>query len=216
MGGCTFSRNRTGSYIRRKVVPTNPASSFQTEKRGRFASLVILWTTVLTPTQRASWDSWANATEQSGWGGKVYKMTGQNAYIAMNTMRLERDYGPINEPPPHYSSCQLTPPVITKADVSDQEISFNINVADEWAILDNAGLCCYVGRPQNPSVNYFKGPYRFAFAFSGSGGNPLTNPRISSTPFHFALGQRVFCQFRAQAEDGRISVATRSTIIAVA
>jgi len=214
IAGCVFSRNRAGAYIRSKVVPVNPGSTFQNLARTALAEMIARWTSILTPTQRAAWDAWAYATEKSGWGGSTYKMTGQNAYTGMNSIRRQIEFPIIDSAPIVYTGAVMTPPILTIADVSDQLLSYNINVADPWAVNDESVLLCFQGRPQNKSVNYFKGPYRFAGYNSGNSGAPLTNPRTAAASFPFALGQRVHCQFRAMYYDGRLSSITRSNIIA--
>ena len=215
-GGCTFSRGRSGAYIRGRVVPINPGSTYQNVVRTALASLVARWTSTLTPAQRSAWDSWAIATPQSGWGGQTYQMTGQNAYVMMNSLRKQFYGSYINNPPTINAGTALTPPILTKADVSDQSLTFSFNNTDEWA-QDNASLLIlHQARPQNPSVNYFKGPYRYAGILQGDGITPPTSPQTIAASFPFALGQRVHVRFRSQAIDGRISSVVRSSIISVA
>jgi hypothetical protein len=214
VGGCTFSRNRSCEYVRARVVPVNPASSYQTAVRAYLASLVASWTSVLTPAERAAWDAWAYATEQSGWGGKVYKMTGQNAYIKMNALRLQLGVATTKVAPSVSSGAILTPPGIVSATGATEVLSISFTNTDAWATAVGGYLGVYIGRPQNPSVNFFKGPYRYMGKISGAV-TPPTSPLPITSTFPFAAGQNVFAQFRACETDARISIATRTFKLAV-
>jgi hypothetical protein len=86
---------------------------------------------------------------------------------------------------------------------------------DEWATAVGGSLLVYAGRPQNPSVNFFKGPYRFAGRINGAV-VPPTSPLTVPAPFVFQQTQREHVQFRAVGADARISATQRDSIIAVA
>ena len=53
LGGHVFSKNRSGAYMRTKVTPTNPQTSYQSLVRGIFAAISSAWSS-LTDTQRLS------------------------------------------------------------------------------------------------------------------------------------------------------------------
>lgn len=213
--GCTFSRNRSGAYIRGRVIPVNPASSFQNNVRGYLSNLVARWTSTLTPTQREGWDTWALNTPQTDSLGQALTITGQNAYIKSNTLRMQASEPPIDDAPTLYAGTPLTPPYIVSADESTQDLVSAHTVTDEWALAAGGFLLIYQGRPQNPSVNFYKGPYRFLTAVQGAA-TPPTSPDTSTPAFPFSAGQMVPMAFRAISPDGRISPQLRASIIAVA
>ena len=214
MGGCTFSRGRSGAYIRGKVVPVNPGSTFQNLARTALAEMTARWTSILTPTQRAAWDAWAYATEQTGWGGSTYKMTGQNAFIAMNAPRIQCGYAIITAAPTINSGAVLTPPGIVSATGSSEVLSISFTNTDGWALNATGALLVFVGRPQNASVNFFKGPYRYMGKIAGAA-SPPTSPLPITSTFPFTAGQNIFAQFRAVQSDARISSTQRQNKIAV-
>jgi hypothetical protein len=133
----------------------------------------------------------------------------------MNAVRMQASQDVLLDAPTLFASAVLTPPVLTLADVSDQELTVTFDPADEWATNTLGSLNVFQGRPQNPSVNFYKGPYRFIQNLDGSG-SPLTSPHIFPAVLPFALGQMVPMAFRACAPDGRISTFLRSSVIAVA
>jgi len=214
IGGCTFSRNRTGNYVRGRVVPVNPGSSYQNTVRAALATLVAQWSSTGMDALRAAWDAWAYATEQSGWGGATYKMTGQNAFIGMNAPRLQCGYTVITAAPAINSGAVLTPPGIVSATGATEVLSISFTNTDGWALNATGALLVFVGRPQNPSVNFFKGPYRYMGKIAGAA-TPPTSPLPITSTFPFAAGQNIFAKFRAVQSDARISSTQRQSKIAV-
>jgi len=214
IAGCTFSRNRAGSYIRSRVVPVNPGSSYQNTVRAAMATLVAQWSSTGMDALRAAWDAWAYATEQSGWGGRTYKMTGQNAFIAMNAPRLQCGYAVITAAPTINAGAVLTPPAIVSATGSSEVLSISFTNTDGWALNATGALLVFVGRPQNASVNFFKGPYRYMGKIPGAA-SPPTSPLPITSTFPFAAGQNIFAQFRSVQSDARISSTQRTNKIAV-
>ena len=76
---------------------------------------------------------------------------------------------------------------------------------DDWnGNSTTAGLNLYVSRPQNATVNYFKGPYQFAARISNTSAAAAT---VAVTlPFNSGTsGQRQFFRGVATSADGRPS-----------
>jgi hypothetical protein len=214
VGGVTFSRNKSGQYMRRRAVPINPGSAFQSLTQGNFAVLVTRWTSVLTQAQRDGWETWAINTPQFDSLGQSITITGQNAFIKMNAIYMQAEGGINDDAPALFSGTALTPPALTAADVSAQTLGFVFTDGDEWANEVGGTLLVYQGRPQNPSINFFKGPYRFCGIVSGAV-IPPTSPGSVPAQFPFVIGQRIHVAFRAKTADGRISTQTRSSDMAV-
>ena len=74
----------------------------------------------------------------------------------------------------------------------------------------------YVSRPQNPGINFFKGPYRFAGQILGNSTTPPTSPFAVSVPFPIVTGQKLFARLNVSRADGRLATDTRSTTLVVA
>lgn len=214
IGGCTFSRNRSGAYIRNRSVPVNPTSAAQVLVRGALATLVARWTSVLTAPQRTGWETWAANTPQTDALGNPINITGQNAYVMMNTLRIQTATAVIDTAPIVYANAVLTPPTIISATGATDVLSIGFANTDLWATAVGGKLCVFVGRPQNPSKVFFDGPYRFAGTINGAG-TPPVSPLPITSPFDFAATQRVHARFRSFNADGRISTTWKATIIAV-
>jgi hypothetical protein len=64
------------------------------------------------------------------------------------------------------------------------------------------------------SVNFFKGPYRYAGRINGAVSPPVS-PQNVTWPFVVAVGQKVFAQFRCILADGRVSSTFRTFKVCV-
>lgn len=204
VGGLTASRNRGGMYLRARAMPTNPASEFQTSVRNLFSELSTAWVNELTNAQRLSWTTYGELVPRPDALGEDRFLSGLNWYQACNVTRLQGGLSRIDSAPTVYSMASLTLPTIAGFDVGDQEATINFANSDAWATAVGGALLVYAGRAQNPSINFFKGPYRFAGAVLGAG-TPPTSPAAIVLPFTFGSGQKVPFRFVAVQADGRIS-----------
>ncbi len=99
IGDNTFSHNRGGDYVRRRVSPTNPNSTRQQTMRTFLGLLSSLWSTTLTPAQRGEWNTWASQQNKEGPLGNSINWTGANGYISTNTHLLDAGDTRIDAPP---------------------------------------------------------------------------------------------------------------------
>jgi len=99
IGDNTFSHNRGGDYVRRRVAPTNPNTSRQQTMRSLLATLSSEWSTVLTAGARAAWNTWAGLQAKEGPLGNSINLTGINAFVWCNTHILDAGDTRINNPP---------------------------------------------------------------------------------------------------------------------
>ena len=204
MGGCTASRNRFGKYMRARSVPVNPNSTQQQTMRAALTTLVARWTSTLTDVQRGGWETWAANTPQTDALGQTYNMTGQNAYISMNALRIQTGTTIIDTAPEVFAGAPLTPPNATALSEATQDFDVTFTNTDAWATAVGGKLIVYASRPQNPSKLFYKGPYRLSGTINGAVSAP-TSPATLFVPFPVAQGQIVHFCFRAIQADGRIS-----------
>lgn len=200
----TFSHNRGGQYIRQRAVPTNPATAFQVAMRNYMAALTSAWNQTLTAAERAAWDLYANNVPLSDTLGEPRNIGGLGQYIRTNTVRLQNSIAQLNAAPTTFNLGAFTNPTISALTASTDAVAIAFTNTDAWAIAAGGYMLVYVGRPQNPSINYFKGPYRLAGKISGAA-SPPTSPASFTSPFPFAVGNRIFVQIRVMQVDGRLS-----------
>ena len=90
LGGQVASKNRSGSYVRTKVTPVNPNTSFQSAVRQRLSSLSKEWG-ALTENQRLAWNEAANSGQwnKNDIFGDARRPTGKNLFTGINLVSLE-------------------------------------------------------------------------------------------------------------------------------
>ena len=83
IGGSVHSRNRSGAYMRIKVSPVNPQSTYQSAVRAAFTALSQAWR-ALTAAQRTSWNAATSNFQKSDVFGDLKTPTGKNLYLGLN------------------------------------------------------------------------------------------------------------------------------------
>ena len=215
IGGMTGSHNRGGQYLRARTIPTNPGTPQQNSIRQFVADLVNLWNSTVTALQRDAWDTYAvNVAFVNRLGDQTF-LSGLNQYVRSNVPRLQAGLPRVDDAPVIFNTGEFTQTAIGFSAAAN-DILLNFTAADAWANEDDAGMLVYGSRPKNATVNYFKGPYRFATAVLGDAITPPTSPDTSTNPFPFILGQKLFAYVRVSRADGRLSTLFRMSAIAIA
>ena len=204
LGGMVASRNRGGQYFRRKAVPVNPDSNRQVEARSNFATLISLWNNRLTDAQREGWSTWAANTPRIDSLGQTHILTGQNAFVGANSLRLQMSEALIEAPPTIYNRGETLAVSVIQFD-DDPPTALLMQFAFSGLTTAAGDIHITFGRPQNPSVNFFKGPYRYATKIPFTAGTPVTGASIpiADWPFPLTPGQKVSIRATAVYDDGR-------------
>lgn len=84
IGGHVASRNRSGAYLRTKVTPVNPSTSFQQNARGLLSSLSTQWSG-LTEAQRLSFNGAVSQFAKTDIFGDLKNPSGFNLYVKLNS-----------------------------------------------------------------------------------------------------------------------------------
>lgn len=98
IGGQVASKNRSGAYMRNKVTPVNPATSYQVDVRATLGSLAANWRG-LTQAQRDSWNSAVADFKKTDIFGDIQNPSGFNLYIRLNANLAAINVAPISAPP---------------------------------------------------------------------------------------------------------------------
>lgn len=214
LAGSTFSRNRGGAYIRTRSVPTNPGSAFQSAVRAFMADLTSAWGDTLTPAQRAAWDLYATNVPMTDTLGEPRNVGGIGMYCRSNIARLQAALDRVDDAPSTFDLGEFTAPAFGTISEAGGTAGVTFVNTDAWANEDGGAMLVLLSRPQNPGVNYFKGPYRFAGLVEGDSVTPPTSPASLTLPFPVVEGQRLFGQARVCRVDGRLSLPFRFTALA--
>jgi hypothetical protein len=207
VGGLTASHGRSGSYFRQRSIPVNPNTSFQQAMRNITGNLATAWVTTLTDVQRAAWDAYGDAVAMTNRVGDTIYLTGLNHFIRSNAPRIQASEPRVDDAPTIFALTDVTLPSMTISE-GTQLVSVAYDNTDAWANEVGGFLKFDLSRPNNPTINYFKGPYRFTDKEIGLA-VPPTSPKTATVPFPVVEGQNVFALLRGALVDGRLSQAIR-------
>ncbi len=207
LGGITASRNRGGMYFRARSIPTDPATTFQVSIRNSMILVVGLWTTLLTQTQRDDWALYASLVTLPGPLGDPITVSGFNMFVRTN-VNNDQNGLPIADDAPTDFNLGDTGLVTFGATAIANAISVSFDNTSPWANIDDGALLLYVSRPQNVTINFFKGPFRRITPVLGITIGPPTSPHAGTSPFSQTIGQRVWLKVRSILPDGRLSAST--------
>jgi len=166
IAGNTFSRNRGGSYIRRKGQPTNPDTPAQQAARAIVSAFSQNWRN-LTQAQR---DAWNGATGNFPFNDRLGQqrfLSGEQLYVRLNSTLAAVGLAPITAPP--------IPGAIPNAAVSGVTIevgttTFDITLTDPSNAFT---LQVFATPPLSPGIEYVKQRYKQIAAVTGGGGSPI-------------------------------------------
>ena len=204
IGGITYSHNQGGMYTRARATPTNRNSSQQQVVRAAIAQLTSFWLNTLTPTQRAGWATYAQNVVVLDRLGESRYITALNHFCRSNVPRIQAAGGIVGDAPTTFNLGDVTPPTI---EVLSGGLTANVAFTntDDWASEANSLLLIHFSRQQNPSINYFKGPYRYTAKVAGNS-TPPTSPYVATLPFPVATGNQLFAKISVSRVDGRLSL----------
>ena len=84
LNGSVFSKNRGGAYVRTKVTPSNPSTTFQNQVRDRLATFAQAFR-ALTAAQIAAWNSAVSSFTKTDIFGDIKNPSGINLYVKLNS-----------------------------------------------------------------------------------------------------------------------------------
>lgn len=215
VGGMTFAHNAGGMYARARATPTDPGTQYQNAIRSAVAGLTNHWLNTLTADQREAWNTYAANVPLLDVFGDPRFRSGINHYVRSNVPRLQIGKARVDDGPTTFNLGEYTAPWWT-ASAATQQISSFFTATDDWVSEDGAYMIYWASRPQNPSINFFKGPYRKYSYSAGNAGDPPTPPEISNAPFAFAEGNHLFMKANVSRADGRLGTVYRGFCLAAA
>lgn len=98
LGGHVASQNRGGSYLRTKVTPSNPRTTFQTGVRQIFGSISQAWSG-LTSAQIIAWNEAVDSWKTTNIFGDLKQPSGKNLHQKLNQELLTVGEAAIVNPP---------------------------------------------------------------------------------------------------------------------
>jgi len=205
IAGTVFSRNKGGNYARSKTTPINPNTGLQQSVRAVMASLTDRWSQVLTANQRTAWGLYAASVTVLNRLGESVNISGFNHFIRSNATLLRCGLTVVDDGPTTFEIPAQDPTLSIVCDEAGQEIEVTYDYAMGWNIIDDGHMFVYMGSPQNPQINFFAGPWRYADKVDGATAVPPAAPAVMAAPFAMAEGQKIWCYARIVMPDGRLS-----------
>jgi len=205
MDGITASHNKGGTYFRGRAIPTNPSTSFQVVVRNAMAVLTTRWLDDLTQAQRDAWQTYADNVTLTNRVGDAINVSGLNMYVRSNVTVIQIGETIIDVAPTMFNLGSFTEPSIGAASASSQDFQVTFDNTDAWANETGSHMIVYSSRPQNATINFFKGPYQLAGTIDGDDTVAPTSPATIASPFLIATDQVIFVQVRVHRIDGRLS-----------
>jgi hypothetical protein len=203
-----MSRNKGGLYLRSRAIPTNPNSPQQQAVRGIMAALVNHWATTLTEAERVAWNTYAANVTVIDAMGEPHYIPGISHYVRSNVPRVQAGLPRVDPGPTVFNTGGFSNPTFTfTATTSKLNVAFTNT--DDWANEDFAAMLVFSSRQQQNTINFFKGPYRFAGTILGDSTTPPTSPAAKDAAFPVAAGNRCFARIIVTSADGRLSLPFR-------
>lgn len=98
IGGHVASKNRAGAYLRTKVTPMNPNTSYQAGVRNRLSTISAGWS-ALGAALILAWNSAVELFKTTDIFGDIKSPTGFNLYQRLNNNLIRIGIAPITTPP---------------------------------------------------------------------------------------------------------------------
>lgn len=216
IAGNTFSRNRSGAYVRARTKPVNPNTSRQQQVRASLAQLTVRWANTLTGAQRTAWNLYASNVVMTNKLGESINLSGFNHYIRSNATRLAGPTVVIDPGPTVFEIPEADPTLVVTASEATQQLTIAFDNTLPWAIEDDSFLLLFEGQPQNAQRNFFGGPWRFITWVPGADPGGAITPSVNNTLFGIAESQRLWIYARISRADGRLSQPFRADVIVAA
>lgn len=171
--GITYSRNKGGAYIRQKVSPVQPLSTFSSAARSIFAMLSQRWSSGLTASQRAGWVAFAATHTFVNVFGDAITLSGIAMYQSVNRAILQVGKPVIDSVPITFT----VPAVLSVAPLPVAAAGVLTTLAQTTvatgAMPANGTLYVFATPPMSPGVRPQKSDYRLI--------NPATFGAITLT-----------------------------------
>lgn len=207
VGDVVFSRNQHGPYTRARTTPTDPASTAQLAVRAALSQCVTAWNATLTATERRGWDAFALAVRTRGRLGRSTNAGGLGMFVRANVPRIQALVGVaprVDQPPTQLRTPWMDHLTTAILNIVDDTVLAYVPPFQNWLNQLNGALLFYASRPQPLTVNYFRGPYRYAAKIVGQPLGPSYSPFTIPLPFPAALNDRVFIRARQTRADARL------------
>ncbi len=179
VAGTTYSRNRYGSYMRNRAMPTNPSTAKQSVVRARLGNLAQQWR-ALTAGQRTAWITQAATTTLVDSLGQQYSPSGPQFFTGLNSNRVALGLAIATTPP-----AEGTQAVITAASATAVGASGVVTVTFAPAIAAGSFYELQATAPVSAGRSFFG---RSQFKTLGYLASTDNSPYVATAPYAAVFG----------------------------
>lgn len=189
IGGHVASANRGGAYLRTKVSPKQPASTYTAHIRAVFSAISSAWKS-LTQAQRTQWNNAVSDYKKSDIFGDIKNPSGFNLYQKLNNNLNQVSVAPITIPPLPIAVSQLTSASLTAVHAGAITLTFAPAVPAGETMIIRATPSL------SPGKNFVKSEFRFVQNALTADASPLAITTAYNTKFGAvgAAGEKIFVE----------------------
>lgn len=187
IGGHVASKNKGGAYLRTKVTPSNPQTSYQTAVRDRLASLSQAWR-ALSDAQRNAWNGAVESFKRTNVFGDLKSPSGFNLYQRINNNILVLGGTAIDVPPLPTSTDTFSSLVLTAASGTPAlSLAFSVDAGEDH------GYKLFATAPVSPGKKNVNSQYRLISKGTATPTSPLNILSVYNAKFGGVgeAGQRI-------------------------
>lgn len=210
IGGHVASKNRAGAYLRTKVSPVNPQTSYQLAVRNRFTGLSQGWRG-LTETQRTAWNAAVSDYQVTDIFGDLKNPTGINLYQRLNNNLLTCGEASIATPPLP-SSVQA----VVLSSIAAAAGAGTLTATYTPAIDSDTLVKVFATAPQSAGKSFVKSEYRLIDIIATADASPLSIETEYDAKFGSVgiAGQKVFLKFvPVNLNTGQEGTASQASVV---
>jgi hypothetical protein len=196
MGAAVFAHNAGGRYVRNRAAVTNPNTANQQRVRSALATVSNNWTT-LGQGDRDQWSLFASQVSWVNRFGESIVLSGIAMFTAANSLRVGVGLAQVEAGPTTYNLASLG--TIESQSVNAGTLTLHF-AAGDWNAAGGA-MVVQASKPQNPSINFFNGPYEQVGIVAGGSSSPTS--AMFTLGAAVEAGQKVFIRVVGTGADGR-------------
>lgn len=170
-GGIVFSKNKAGSFVRRKVAPSQPRTPDQLAIRADLTNNSKDWGGVLTQSQRDGWIAFAASNPVRDQFGNSVTLTGEQMYVRLNNTILQAGGTTIADPPANLDVPTVTALVAAAASGAG---TFTVNITQSGTPAANPVYQIYATAQLSPGRKSVSSFYRKIMTMPGNTAQPAT------------------------------------------
>lgn len=211
IGGTTFARNASGAYARARTVPINRKTLAQVKIRAIMSQLKTAWL-ALSAAERTAWATYAGNVAMSNRLGETVYLSGFNQFCRTNGALLYQGAAIVEAAPTIFTLAEQDPTLSIAAVGATGVVTVTFDDSLGWCSEVGGFMVLQESAPQNPSVNFFNGPWKTAGALGGAV-VPIASPQVFTSSYTLAAGKRIWLQARIIRADGRLSAPFRDDVL---